>query len=208
MDYIIAKILYAVTLEEICNQCTPSPWQFELASSGKQMRCYSSRPSRELRAFERSAFFHDCSELRNYAAVLVLPRYCYVLGMSISAFHFIFILAFHIADLSAFFMISPVLYSPLTSVKVDYKGEYRNLAPGVARGYAPGHKKICIFPQAMPQANLAPGVARGYAPGHKKICIFPQAMPQAFYCTIFALREDLCKFFMLSGYASGIFPKI
>ncbi|KRX65496.1 hypothetical protein T09_11014 [Trichinella sp. T9] len=27
---------------------------------------------------------------------------------------------------------------------------YRNLAPGVARGYAPGHKKICIFPQATP----------------------------------------------------------
>ncbi|KRX79841.1 hypothetical protein T06_5155 [Trichinella sp. T6] len=27
---------------------------------------------------------------------------------------------------------------------------FRNLAPGVARGYAPGHKKICIFPQATP----------------------------------------------------------
>ncbi|KRY58302.1 hypothetical protein T03_5672, partial [Trichinella britovi] len=53
----------------------------------------------------------------------------------------------------------------------------------------------------------APGVARGYASGHKKICIFPQATPQAFYCTIFALRDGLCKFFMPSGYASGIFPK-
>ncbi|KRX59962.1 hypothetical protein T09_995 [Trichinella sp. T9] len=27
---------------------------------------------------------------------------------------------------------------------------FKNLAPGVARGYAPGHKKICIFPQATP----------------------------------------------------------
>ncbi|KRZ88206.1 hypothetical protein T08_526 [Trichinella sp. T8] len=55
--------------------------------------------------------------------------------------------------------------------------------------------------------HSAPGVARGYASGHKKICIFPQATPQAFYCTIFALRDGLCKFFMPSGYASGIFPK-
>ncbi|KRX83350.1 hypothetical protein T06_6445 [Trichinella sp. T6] len=86
---------------------------------------------------------------------------------------------------------------------------FKNLAPGVARGYAPGHKKICIFPQATPQAFYctifalrdAPGVARGYASGHKKICIFPQATPQAFYCTIFALRDGLCKFFMPSGYA-------
>ncbi|KRY06703.1 hypothetical protein T12_15258 [Trichinella patagoniensis] len=29
-----------------------------------------------LESFERPAFFHDSSELRNYAAVLVLPRYC------------------------------------------------------------------------------------------------------------------------------------
>ncbi|KRX13034.1 hypothetical protein T07_10062 [Trichinella nelsoni] len=36
---------------------------------------------------------------------------------------------------------------------------FRNLAPGVASGYAPG--------------NLAPGVASGYAPGQIKICIFP-----------------------------------
>ncbi|KRZ01432.1 hypothetical protein T4B_3421 [Trichinella pseudospiralis] len=38
---------------------------------------------------------------------------------------------------------------------------------------------------------LAPGVAPGYASGHKKICICLQAMPSAFYCTIFALR--LCQ---------------
>ncbi|KRZ01186.1 hypothetical protein T11_16878 [Trichinella zimbabwensis] len=35
---------------------------------------------------------------------------------------------------------------------------------------------------------LAPGVAPGYASGHKKICISPQATPSAFYCTIFAPR--------------------
>ncbi|KRY03349.1 hypothetical protein T01_8293, partial [Trichinella spiralis] len=39
----------------------------------------------------------------------------------------------------------------------------------------------------------------GYAPGQIKICIFPQAMPQAFYCTIFALRKDLCKFLIPWG---------
>ncbi|KRX43648.1 hypothetical protein T05_13551 [Trichinella murrelli] len=62
-------------------------------------------------------------------------------------------------------------------------------------GYAPGQIKICIFPQAMPQAfyctifALRPqALPSGYAPGQIKICIFPQAMPQAFYCTIFALR--------------------
>ncbi|KRX19185.1 hypothetical protein T07_9674 [Trichinella nelsoni] len=27
---------------------------------------------------------------------------------------------------------------------------FKNLALGVAPGYASGHKKICIFPQAMP----------------------------------------------------------
>ncbi|KRX79852.1 hypothetical protein T06_6845 [Trichinella sp. T6] len=32
----------------------------------------------------------------------------------------------------------------------DIESVHRNLAPGVARGYAPGHKKICIFPQATP----------------------------------------------------------
>ncbi|KRX74061.1 hypothetical protein T06_13808 [Trichinella sp. T6] len=36
--------------------------------------------------------------------------------------------------------------------------------------------------------NLAPGVASGYAPGQIKICIFPQAMPQAIYSTIIGLR--------------------
>ncbi|KRX12695.1 hypothetical protein T07_11460 [Trichinella nelsoni] len=70
--------------------------------------------------------------------------------------------------------------------------------------------------------NLASGVARGYAPGYKKICIFPQAMPQALYCTLFTLKEDLCKFFYrlgvifkffmpsgyASGYALGVFKKI
>ncbi|KRY22796.1 hypothetical protein T12_9173 [Trichinella patagoniensis] len=37
--------------------------------------------------------------------------------------------------------------------------------------------------------NLAPGVASGYAPGQIKICIFPQAMPQAIYSTIIGLRK-------------------
>ncbi|KRX39651.1 hypothetical protein T05_12629 [Trichinella murrelli] len=37
--------------------------------------------------------------------------------------------------------------------------------------------------------NLAPGVASGYAPGQIKICIFPQAMPQAIYSTIIGLRR-------------------
>ncbi|KRX33681.1 hypothetical protein T05_114 [Trichinella murrelli] len=56
--------------------------------------------------------------------------------------------------------------------------------------------------------NLAPGVARGYASGHKKICIFPQATPQAFYCTIFALRDGLCKFFIAWGqYANFLCPQ-
>ncbi|KRX44778.1 hypothetical protein T05_4811 [Trichinella murrelli] len=56
--------------------------------------------------------------------------------------------------------------------------------------------------------NLAPGVAPGYAPGHKKICIFPQATPQAFYCTIFALRDGLCKFFIAWGqYANFLCPQ-
>ncbi|KRZ85916.1 hypothetical protein T08_339, partial [Trichinella sp. T8] len=36
--------------------------------------------------------------------------------------------------------------------------------------------------------NLAPGVASGYAPGQIKICIFPQGMPQAIYSTIIGLR--------------------
>ncbi|KRY02748.1 hypothetical protein T12_14311 [Trichinella patagoniensis] len=47
-----------------------------------------------------------------------------------------------------------------------------------------------LGPQALPS---------GYAPGQIKICIFPQAMPQAFYCTIFALRVDLCKFLIPWG---------
>ncbi|KRY12807.1 hypothetical protein T12_15386 [Trichinella patagoniensis] len=67
-------------------------------------------------------------------------------------------------------------------------------ALGVASGYAPGQIKICIFPQAMPQAIYSTifdlrgflckfliastlGVASGYAPGQIKICIFPQAVP-------------------------------
>ncbi|KRX55259.1 hypothetical protein T09_10115 [Trichinella sp. T9] len=41
--------------------------------------------------------------------------------------------------------------------------------------------------------------APGYAPGQIKICIFPQAMPRALYCTIFALREVLCKFLIAWG---------
>ncbi|KRX64352.1 hypothetical protein T09_9284, partial [Trichinella sp. T9] len=36
-----------------------------------------------------------------------------------------------------------------------------------------------LGPQALPS---------GYAPGQIKICIFPQAMPQAIYSTIFDLR--------------------
>ncbi|KRY51799.1 hypothetical protein T03_17118, partial [Trichinella britovi] len=43
------------------------------------------------------------------------------------------------------------------------------------------------------------GVASGYAPGQIKICIFPQAIPQAIYCTIFDLRGFLCKFLIASG---------
>ncbi|KRX80784.1 hypothetical protein T06_14246 [Trichinella sp. T6] len=45
----------------------------------------------------------------------------------------------------------------------------------------------------------APGVASGYAPGQIKICIFPQAIPQAIYSTIFVLRAVLCKFLIASG---------
>ncbi|KRY11982.1 hypothetical protein T12_17089 [Trichinella patagoniensis] len=52
-----------------------------------------------------------------------------------------------------------------------------------------------VKPQALPS---------GYAPGQIKICIFPQAMPQAFYCTIFALRGDLCKFLK---YSPRLFPQ-
>ncbi|KRX59971.1 hypothetical protein T09_930 [Trichinella sp. T9] len=40
--------------------------------------------------------------------------------------------------------------SSYSSVFHDFSGVLENLAPGVARGYAPGHKKICIFPQATP----------------------------------------------------------
>ncbi|KRZ48532.1 hypothetical protein T02_3974 [Trichinella nativa] len=68
-------------------------------------------------------------------------------------------------------------------------------------------------PQALPS---------GYAPGQIKICIFPQAIPQAIYSTIFVLRAVLCKFLIASGqyanfylpsgyawgYASGNFLKI
>ncbi|KRY38412.1 hypothetical protein T4A_11579 [Trichinella pseudospiralis] len=43
--------------------------------------------------------------------------------------------------------------------------------------------------------NLAPGVAPGYAAGLVKICIYPWAMPRAIVCTLFALRDVLCKFF-------------
>ncbi|KRX74374.1 hypothetical protein T06_12612, partial [Trichinella sp. T6] len=53
----------------------------------------------------------------------------------------------------------------------------------IPSGYASGVLLHHICPQA-------PGVASGYAPGQIKICIFPQAMPQAFYCTIFALRPQ------------------
>ncbi|KRY48154.1 hypothetical protein T03_10027 [Trichinella britovi] len=38
-------------------------------------------------------------------------------------------------------------------------------------------------------AISSPGVASGYAPGQIKICIFPQAMPQAIYSTIISLRR-------------------
>ncbi|KRX27031.1 hypothetical protein T07_11325 [Trichinella nelsoni] len=72
-------------------------------------------PSGELKAFERSAFFHDSSEL-------------------------------HIAAIPAFFMISLVCTHKCKSRLQVTTKKYRNLAPGVARGYAPGHKKICIFP--------------------------------------------------------------
>ncbi|KRZ65821.1 hypothetical protein T08_16181 [Trichinella sp. T8] len=70
-----------------------------------------------------------------------------------------------------------------------------------------------LWPQALPS---------GYAPGQIKICICPQAIPQAIYCTIFGLRGFLCKFLIASGqyanfylpsgyawgYASGNFSKI
>ncbi|KRY07465.1 hypothetical protein T12_13289 [Trichinella patagoniensis] len=39
--------------------------------------------------------------------------------------------------------------------------------------------RIDVKPQALPS---------GYAPGQIKICIFPQAIPQAIYSTIFDLR--------------------
>ncbi|KRY06090.1 hypothetical protein T12_7157 [Trichinella patagoniensis] len=48
----------------------------------------------------------------------------------------------------------------------------------------------CLRPQAF---------APGYAPGQIKICIFPQATPRALYCTIFALRDVLCKFLIAWG---------
>ncbi|XP_003370449.1 hypothetical protein Tsp_16117, partial [Trichinella spiralis] len=62
----------------------------------------------------------------------------------------------------------------------------------IASGYASGVllHHICPQPEALPS---------GYAPGQIKICISPQAMPQAFYCTIFALRKDLCKFLIPWG---------
>ncbi|KRX49853.1 hypothetical protein T05_2327 [Trichinella murrelli] len=47
-----------------------------------------------------------------------------------------------------------------------------------------------LWPQALPS---------GYARGQIKICIFPQAIPQAIYSTIFDLRVFLCKFLITSG---------
>ncbi|KRY55639.1 hypothetical protein T03_15797 [Trichinella britovi] len=47
-----------------------------------------------------------------------------------------------------------------------------------------------VKPQALPS---------GYARGQIKICIFPQAIPQAIYSTIFDLRGFLCKFLIASG---------
>ncbi|KRX34084.1 hypothetical protein T05_12520 [Trichinella murrelli] len=41
-------------------------------------------------------------------------------------------------------------YLPSGRVYANFSIAWGNLAPGVARGYAPGHKKICIFPQATP----------------------------------------------------------
>ncbi|KRY12029.1 hypothetical protein T12_933 [Trichinella patagoniensis] len=55
-----------------------------------------------------------------------------------------------------------------------------------------------LGPQALPS---------GYAPGQIKICIFPQAMPQAFYCTIFALRGNMQIFICPKATPQAIFQK-
>ncbi|KRY36045.1 hypothetical protein T01_2965 [Trichinella spiralis] len=52
-----------------------------------------------------------------------------------------------------------------------------------------------LGPEALPS---------GYAPGQIKICIFPQAMPQAIYSTIFDLRGVLCKFLIAWGLRPGL----
>ncbi|KRY35865.1 hypothetical protein T01_5576 [Trichinella spiralis] len=64
---------------------------------------------------------------------------------------------------------------------------------------------LYAIPQALPS---------GYAPGQIKICIFPQAIPQAIFSTIFALRSPrrrlrLCprankNLHILAGYAQSI----
>ncbi|KRY07134.1 hypothetical protein T12_1830 [Trichinella patagoniensis] len=47
-------------------------------------------------------------------------------------------------------------------------------------GYEDEQQVSRVKPQALPS---------GYAPGQIKICICPQAIPQAIYCTIFDLRS-------------------
>ncbi|KRY97051.1 hypothetical protein T4C_4474, partial [Trichinella pseudospiralis] len=63
-------------------------------------------------------------------------------------------------------------------------------APGYASGRISNFSEFSEFFR-----NLAPGVALGYAAGLVKICIYPRAMPRAIVCTLFALRDVLCKFF-------------
>ncbi|KRZ85501.1 hypothetical protein T08_14288, partial [Trichinella sp. T8] len=143
-----------------------------------------------LESFERPAFFHDSSELRNYAAVLVLRA---IVGMRCQ-----------IVAIPAFFMISPPQALPEAmpqgikkfaySLRLRLRHFIAQYLPS-GRVYAnflsPGGNMqifyalrlrlgLCLrqfFKNFRFFRNLAPGVARGYAPGHKKICIFPQATP-------------------------------
>ncbi|KRZ48376.1 hypothetical protein T02_14467, partial [Trichinella nativa] len=62
--------------------------------------------------------------------------------------------------------------------KYFYKLKYLSLMVVQIRNHVDNHKALLPVDAAQ-FGDVSPGVASGYAPGQIKICIFPQAMPQA-----------------------------
>ncbi|KRY52971.1 hypothetical protein T03_8727, partial [Trichinella britovi] len=65
-----------------------------------------------------------------------------------------------------------------------------NVAPGFALRLRPRANKNLHIPSGYASGPQA--LPSGYAPGQIKICIFPQAMPQAFYCTGLQSQTNRC----------------